>query len=373
MGTETARMTSLIQEHKRLGAHLVEFASWLMPVRYTDIMEEHRVVRNACGLFDVSHMGHFLVQGKDAFDFLQYVITNDLNKISNGQALYTLICNEQGGVIDDWIIYKRAQDCFWIIVNASNVDSDFEWVKQHQGAYNVQLINQTEQWGLLALQGPRASLVLEEIFKKIEFNYFFYKDFVYYDQKIWIARTGYTGEDGFELAVPRILLEKIWLEILTVGQKFGIKPIGLGARDSLRLEMKYLLYGNDMDLETSPIEAGLTWAVSFEKSKFIAKEVLLQQSQLGVSKKLVGFKMNEAGVPRHGYQVRVESQLQGVVTSGGFSPTLEQGIGLAYVPIRFAQIGQNIEIDIHHKLRKATIVKTPFVPGGLLKKTRRTS
>lgn len=355
--------TPLYEEHKRLDAKLVDFAGWEMPVEYKGIAQEHKAVRESAGLFDVSHMGEFFFTGGEALQAVQYLTTNDASKLYDGKAHYSLLCNEQGTIIDDIIVYRFTSEKFMFVVNASNREKDFNWCKNHLKP-NTTIKDSSDDLALLALQGPKATLILQKITtaKLNELKKFhFITTEIDSVKNIVVARTGYTGEDGFEIFIPPAHAPKIWNSILESGKEFGIQPVGLGARDTLRLEMKYSLYGNDISEETNPLEAGLGWVVKFDCGDFIGRERLLEIKQKGLSRKSIGFEMIDKGIPRHGYSIVVDGKSVGVVTSGTFSPTLESPIGIGFLPQQLCKDGTIIEIDIRNKMKKAKVVPTPFL------------
>jgi aminomethyltransferase len=354
------KKTSLYDTHVRLGGKMVEFGGFLMPVQYKGIIEEHRCVRTRVGLFDVSHMGEFRFTGSDALAFIQRMTLNDASKLEVGQAQYTGMCYEHGGMVDDLLVYRLA-DGYMMVVNASNIDKDFEWLAEHKQGH-VELSNISDETALLALQGRYAEPTLQKLtdvdLSQIRFYHF--TDGEVAGVKAMISRTGYTGEDGFEIGFDASQAETVWNAILEAGEEFGIQPIGLGARDTLRLEMKYCLYGNDIDETTTPLEAGLGWIVKFDKGEFVGREALLKQKEAGLRRKLVGFEVNSRAVPRHDYAILKDGESVGRVTSGTFSPMLEKPIGLGYVRIEHTAVGTELEIDIRGRHAPAKVVKTPF-------------
>lgn len=368
--TEKLKRTPVYDAHVRAGAKLVPFAGYEMPVQYpAGIIAEHKTVRERAGLFDVSHMGELDVRGGDALGFIQYVTTNDASKLAIGQAQYSAICNEDGGVIDDCIVY-RFDDHYMVVVNASNRERDFEHMSAFAGRFGATLTDRSDEVGLLALQGPRAQRVLEQL-TDTQLNAIAYYHFAEGEVDgvpAVISRTGYTGEDGFELYLPADGTEQVWNHVLGVGDDEGILPIGLGARDSLRLEMGYILHGNDLDDRRTPLEAGLGWVTKLDKGDFIGRAALQKQKAEGVREKLVGFVLQERGFPRHGYEVRIDGEPSGEVTSGGHSPMLEQGIGLAYVSADASKVGTKLEIMVRDKPVPAEIVRPPFYKDGSVRK-----
>ena len=358
-----AKKTPFYNQHLACNAKLVPFAGYWMPIQYRGIMEEHRRVRTTVGVFDVSHMGEFIVRGSSAEDFLNYITINDVSKLAIGQVQYSAMCYPDGGIVDDLLVYRFA-DHFMLVVNAANLEKDFNWIKQHLPA-GVELTDISDETGLLAVQGPLALETLQPLtpinLNEIEFYHF--REGEIANVPAILSRTGYTGEKGLEIYHKPADSARLWEAIFQAGKKYDIQPIGLGARDTLRLEMKYALYGNDIDQTTNPLEAGLGWITKLDKPDFIGKAALLKIKAEGLKRKSVGFEMLEPGIPRHGYKVFKNGQEIGLVTSGTQSPTLNKGIGIAYVASEYSAVGTPIEIEIRGKLLKAVIVKTPFVPA----------
>jgi glycine cleavage system T protein (aminomethyltransferase) len=355
-----AQRTPLYDVHVRAGARLVEFAGWEMPVQYAGILSEHEAVRTRAGLFDVSHMGEIVFRGPKALESLQRLFTNDLSKCADGQAQYGCLCRDSGGIVDDVVVYRRRADDLLVCVNASNRQKDFDWLRGHASGADVQ--NESDAWAQLALQGPRAPEILQKLTSarlSSVGTYRFTQGEVAGVSCI-IARTGYTGEDGFELFSASGDGPKLWGALMEAGDAAGLVPCGLGARDSLRLEMAYRLYGSDMDDETTPLEAGLSWVVKLDKGEFVGRGALVQQKETGVSRKLVGFTLVDPGIPRHGYAVLQDGKPAGTVTSGTKSPSLGTAIGLAYVPPALAAEGSTFTVDIRGRAAAAQVVKTPF-------------
>jgi len=356
--------TPLIDKHKKLGAKIVEFAGFNMPVEYSGLSDEHVTVRERVGIFDVSHMGEFWIKGPRALDLVQKVSSNDASRLQPGKAQYTTLPNGQGGIVDDFLVYQYDEQKYMVVVNAANIQKDWDWFNK-QNTMGADLEDASERMSLMAVQGPYALSTLEKITDEnlSEMKPFRFKvGELAGVEDVIISSTGYTGEHGFELYVDNKDASQIWDAVLEAGKEFGIKPIGLGARDTLRLEAGLCLYGNDIDDTTSPIEAGLGFAVKFKDYKdFIDKEHLWKQKQEGVSKKLAGFVMQERGIPRQHYEI-VDDQGQtiGEVTSGTMSPMLKQGIGMGYVPAEYAQPDQEIYIKIRKKVLKAKVVKLPI-------------
>ncbi len=354
------RKTALYDVHQQAGAKLVEFAGYYMPIQYRGIIEEHRRVRTTVGLFDVSHMGEFIVKGPNAEAFLQKITINDVSKVDVRQVQYSAMCYPEGGIVDDLLIY-RFPDHYLMVVNAANLDKDWEWANRHLIG-GVTLTNESDRYSLLALQGPMAQKTLQKL-TALDLNKI---DYYWLDEAeaagvpMMISRTGYTGELGYELMMPNESAVKVWKAVMAAGAEFDIEPIGLGARDTLRLEMKYCLYGNDIDQTTNPLEAGLGWITKLNKGEFISREALLQIKAAGLKRKLIGFDMPGRAFPRHGYAIYSGGERVGVVTSGTFSPSLEKGIGTGYVPVELAAVGTPLEIEIRNSRMPATVCETPF-------------
>jgi glycine cleavage system T protein (aminomethyltransferase) len=352
--------TPLYDTHVRAGARMVEFAGWEMPVQYAGILDEHAAVRTRVGLFDVSHMGEVVFRGPRALEALNRAFTNDLSKAADGQAQYGCLCRDSGGIVDDVVVYRRAADDLLVCVNAANRAKDFEWLRAHAGGADV--TNESDAWAQLALQGPLAAQVLQRL---TQLNLSAMKTYRFTTGEVvgihaLVARTGYTGEDGFEVFVPSEQGPRLWAALMEVGQPEKIAPAGLGARDSLRLEMAYRLYGSDMDDGTTPLEAGLAWAVKLDKGDFVGRDALMKQKESGLPRKLVGFTLTDPGIPRHGYPVLQDGRKVGDVTSGTKSPTLGISIGLAYVPTALAAEGSGFAVEIRGRSAAARVVKTPF-------------
>jgi len=355
--------TALTHIHEALGAKLVPFAGYNMPVQYEGVKAEHLTVRNGVGVFDVSHMGEFLITGKNALSLIQKVTSNDASKLKDGDAQYSCFPNDDGGIVDDLICYRLNEEKYLLVVNASNIEKDWNWISKKNEDINAELRDVSEGYSLLAIQGPKAieamqSLTSEDL-AAIKFYTFKVSDFAGIDNVI-ISATGYTGSGGFEIYCKNSEVEQVWNKIFEAGKDFGIKPIGLAARDTLRLEMGYCLYGNDIDDTTSPIEAGLGWITKFSK-EFTNSKALKAQKENGVTRKLVAFELTERGIPRQGYDiVNVNGMRIGIVTSGTMSPSLNKGIGLGYVPKEISKSGNQIFIQVRKKAIPATIVKLPF-------------
>ena len=355
-----AKKTSVYEEHVKAGAKIVEFAGYLMPIQYTGIMQEHKRVRSTVGMFDVSHMGEFKFSGSGAEGFLQKMTINNVTKLNVGQAQYSAICYDDGGIIDDLLLYKF-EDHFLMVVNASNIEKDWNWLKEHKPD-NVTMENISEQITLFAVQGPKSVELLQKLtdVDLSEIKFYHYVEGEIAGSKMIISRTGYTGELGFELYMENQFGVNLWQSILGTGKEFDIEPIGLGARDTLRLEMKYCLYGNDIDKTTNPYEAGLGWITKLKKGDFNCKDALVKIKADGLTRKLVGFTMTGKAFPRHNYPIFKNGEQIGYVTSGTFSPMLNIGIGLGYVQNEFSDIGNEIKIEIRKKMEPAVVVETPF-------------
>ena len=357
--------TALTHVHEALGAKMVPFAGYNMPVQYEGVNAEHETVRNGVGVFDVSHMGEFFLKGENALALIQKITTNDASKLVPGKAQYTCMPNNDGGIVDDLIIYMVSETEYMLVVNASNIEKDWNWISKHNDL-NVEMENRSEDWSLLAIQGPKAAEAMQSLtsvdLSAIKFYTFEITDFAGIPNVV-VSATGYTGSGGFEVYVKNEDVEQLWNKVFEAGANWGIKPIGLAARDTLRLEMGYCLYGNDIDDTTSPIEAGLGWITKFTKD-FVNAEAIKQQKEEGVTRKLVAFEMTEKGIPRKDYEiVDSEGTIIGNVTSGTMSPSLGIGIGLGYVTIDNSKIDSEIKIQIRKKQVAAKVVKLPFYKG----------
>ncbi|KAA3613679.1 MAG: glycine cleavage system aminomethyltransferase GcvT [Calditrichaeota bacterium] len=356
----SVKKTALYNVHVEAGAKMVEFAGYYMPVQYSGIVQEHNRVRSSVGMFDVSHMGEFSVHGAGALDFLQNVTINDVSKLEINQAQYSAMCYEDGGIVDDLIVYRH-ENFYGMVVNASNLEKDFNWLSKHLPG-GVELRNESEETSLVALQGRDADATLQKLtdvdLSAIKFYWFAKGDVA--GIPALISRTGYTGEAGFEVAVPNEHAVKLWQAIMEAGAEFEIEPIGLGARDTLRLEMKYCLYGNDIDATTNPIEAGLGWITKLGKGAFIGSEVISAVKEKGPQRKLVGLKLDGRNIARHGFEIFSGDKNIGVIASGTKSISLEKSIATGYIATEYAAVGTNVEIKVRNRMIPATIVKTPF-------------
>jgi len=368
---DTLATTPLHSAHVALGGKMVPFAGFSMPVQYpTGITAEHRAVREAAGLFDVSHMGEFQLSGPDAQRFLQHVTVNDVSRMAVGQAQYSALCREDGCVLDDLLIYREPRQ-WMIVVNASNRARDWEWMQRHAQPFDVELVDRSDETALLALQGPLAAAILAPLAPDLDLDAIGYYRFASGEVAgipMLVARTGYTGEDGFELYVRNEEALRLWDALLEAGSPRGLLPAGLGARDSLRLEMGYALYGNDLDLEHTALESGLGWIVKLDKGPFVGSEALARQKAEGVPRRLVGLRCGERVFPRPGYPVVHGDEVVGVVTSGVLSPTLGVGVALAYVPAALAAPGTELGVRIRDRSAPAVVERPPFHKGGSVRR-----
>ncbi len=357
------RKTPLFDIHVAAGAKMVPFAGYLMPLQYSSVIGEHNCVRNQAGLFDVSHMGEFMIEGEDAIDLIQYLSSNDASRLVDGQCQYSCLPNDAGGIVDDILIYKFNDRKYMLVVNAANVEKDWNWIKNYN-SFMAEMENISDKISLLALQGPDAVKVLQKLTRldlaALKYYTFRKGNISEITEGAIISATGYTGAGGFEIFVYNRYAAAVWNRIMDAGKEFGIQPIGLAARDTLRLEMGYCLYGNDIDDKTSPIEAGLGWITKFNK-KFVNSAALQEQKSNGILKKLVGFEMVEKGIPRHGYKIfSNDEKAIGYVTSGSHSPSMNTGIGLGYVVTGKEKPGTEISIEIRNKKLKARVVSLPI-------------
>lgn len=357
------KYVTLNDKHIESGAKMVPFAGFNMPVQYEGVNIEHETVRSGVGVFDVSHMGEFLVTGEKALDLIQKVVSNDASKLTDGKAQYACMPNETGGIVDDLIIYRFNAEKYLLVVNASNIDKDWNWISKYNEHIGAEMRNLSDDYSLLAIQGPKAAEAMQSLtsVKLDEIPYYSFEvaPFAGIDHVI-ISATGYTGSGGFEIYCKNSEVEQIWNKVFEAGASFGIKPIGLAARDTLRLEMGFCLYGNDIDDTTSPLEAGLGWVTKFTK-EFVNSDNLQKQKEEGVSRKLVAFELVDRGIPRHDYEITDgNGTIIGKVTSGTMSPSLKLGIGLGYVPTELSALDSEIFIKVRDKELKAKVVKAPF-------------
>lgn len=359
------KKTPLYDDHVKLGAKIVDFAGYLMPVSYDTIINEHICVREKVGIFDVSHMGEIIVSGINAFDFMQYVIANNMDKLYDGKVLYTPLCNEQGGVVDDILIYQKNKTEYFLVVNAANVNKVYNWLSSNisDKFKDVIVSNVSDNFAMLALQGPLSLKLMTKMgFHVSDLKNYTFKSMHYLNSNIIISRTGYTGENGYEIFLPPFLVKDIWTQFLSLGSNEGIMPIGLGARDTLRMEVAFSLYGHELKDDISPLEADIAWAVDLHKGYFLGANAL-KNNQL--KRKLIGFELIGRGIPRDGYNVFFNNKIIGFVTSGSYMPYLKKNLGLALIDINYVDIGQEIDIDIRGRNVKAITVKKPFyMPYG---------
>jgi len=357
------KKTKFYSVHEKLGAKIVEFAGFMMPVQYSSIIAEHKAVRNSVGVFDVSHMGEVFVTGEKAADFVQYITVNDVDKLYPGRVQYSAMCYQDGGIVDDLLVYKFSDTKFMLVVNASNLQKDFEWMKQNN-KFGVELNDLSDEYSLLAVQGPKAKEIIQQVYgKELGIEYYNFIEGSIAGVDMIISRTGYTGEIGYELYFKgdEAVAEKIWNDVFEAGKEFNIQPCGLGSRDSLRLEYGFCLYGNDIDQTTNPLEAGLGWITRLNKKDFIGKDALLKVKADGLKRKLCAMLSDQKAFPRHGYDLTINGEKVGVITSGTVSPVLDIPIAMGYVDIEYASEGQEINFNIRGKEVPAKIVKLPFI------------
>lgn len=360
-----AKKTPLYDEHVGLGGKVVDYAGWYLPVQYEGLIAEHEAVRNAVGLFDVSHMGEITIKGKEALAFVDYLMTNDISKVVDNQIVYTFMCAPDGGVVDDLLVYRLAHDDFYLVVNASNTAKDYKWIVDQKGNFDVEITNISDTVGEVAIQGPLAQKVLQKL-TKTDLNTI---TFFTLNRKVdingvecMISRTGYTGEDGFEVYTTNEGIVKVWKDILEAGKEAGIKPCGLGCRDTLRFEASLPLYGHEISDEINPLEGGFKYFVKLDKaSDFIGKEALNKHWKEGLKRKLAGFEMIDRGIPREGYEIQKDGKTIGHVTTGYMSPTLKKNIGNALISPEYTELGTEIDIIIRNKPAKAKIVSKKFL------------
>ncbi|MCU0342438.1 MAG: glycine cleavage system aminomethyltransferase GcvT [Ignavibacterium sp.] len=357
------KRTTFYNIHNNLGAKIVEFAGYEMPIQYSSIISEHKAVRNSVGVFDVSHMGEVFVTGEKALDFVQYITVNDASKLFPGRVQYSAMCYEDGGIVDDLLVYRISQNEFLLVINASNIDKDFAWM-QKNNKFGVELTNRSDEFSLLAVQGPNSLKTLLKLTDTpVNLEYYHFTQLNIAGVDMIISRTGYTGEVGYELYFvgDEKTAKNVWDKIFKAGKEFDIQPVGLAARDSLRLEMGFCLYGNDIDQTTNPLEAGLGWITKLTKSEFIGKDALLKVKEKGLNRKLVAITSDEKTFPRHGYDISVNNNKVGFITSGTVSPMLEKPIAMGYVETKYAEIGSDVNMLIRGKEVPAKVVKLPFV------------
>ncbi|MCX6539408.1 MAG: glycine cleavage system aminomethyltransferase GcvT [Acidobacteria bacterium] len=362
-GSIQLKLTPLDAQHRALGARMVPFAGWDMPVEYSGLSNEHLAVRTRAGLFDVTHMGQIEIAGKDALAAVQWITSNDASRLKTGQAHYSGLMTPAGTFVDDVLVYRFAEEHFLLVVNASNVEKDYAWILEHIRQFgDVAALDNSSRYALLALQGPIARQVMQRLtnFDLSDMKYYWFAHGEVAGVRATLSRTGYTGEDGYEVFVPPKQAPAVWNAILEAGKDDGVIPTGLGARDTLRLEAAMRLYGNDIDAETTILEADLEWIIGWKKDNFIGRDALLRQKESGVSRRLVGFEMTDRAIARHGYPVMIGGQKAGVVTSGTQTPFLKKAIGMAYVPANHTAEGTEFDVEIRGRLNRARVVPLPF-------------
>lgn len=361
--TKELKRTPLFDEYEKYGGKTIDFGGWELPVQFSSIKEEHNAVRNRAGLFDVSHMGEILVTGPDALDFLQNLLSNDISKIAVGQAQYNAMCYEDGGVVDDLLTYKLADNHYLLCVNASNIEKDYDWMMENQNQFDVIIDNQSDAFAQIAIQGPLAEEVLQSLtptdLSKIKY-FRFQEDVEIAGQKALVSRSGYTGEDGFELYGTPSAIKALWGNILEAGKDKGVVPAGLGCRDTLRFEAGLPLYGQELSAKISPLEAGIGFAVKLNKGDFLGRDALVAHKENGLPRKIIGIEMIDKGIPRHGYKVFKDGQEIGEVTTGTQLPSSKRNVGNALIDSQFTTIGTELEIEIRGKHLKVVTVETPF-------------
>lgn len=357
------KKTMFYDLHQKIGGKIVDFAGYKMPVQYSSIIAEHKAVRSTVGVFDVSHMGEVFIEGEKALDFIQYITVNDAAVLYPGRVQYSAMCYEDGGIVDDLLVYKITDTKYMLVVNASNLEKDVAWMRQNN-SHGVTITDLSDSYSLLAVQGPHSRKVLEKVFNEnIDLEYYHFKMTSYSGTEVILSRTGYTGELGYELYFQgdQALAEKFWNSIFRAGEEFGIMPCGLGARDSLRLEMGYCLYGNDIDNTTNPLDAGLAWITKLKKPSFIGRDAILDIKASANRRKLTPLLCEEKAFPRHGYEVVLNGKNIGYITSGTVSPVLEKGIALAYIDSEYAKEGNELNFLVRGKEVPVTVVKLPFI------------
>jgi len=357
------RRTALYEMHKKANGHIVDFSGWELPTHYSSIKEEHFAVRNKAGLFDVSHMGEVTVKGKEAFNFVQNLVTNDVSKLENNQILYGMMCYETGGIVDDLLVYKYTDDNFYLVINASNVEKDFAWMLKNSENYDVELVNMSKDVSEIAIQGPNAQKILQKITNVDldEIKFFYFKDEVLVNGKnALISRTGYTGEDGFEVYLAHEDVSGVWEKLFEVGEVDGLLPTGLGCRDTLRFEVALPLYGNELSKDITPLEASLGFFVKLDNDDFIGKSVLVKQKEDGLTRKTVGLELVDKGIARHGYDVYADDKKIGFVTTGYKSPSTKKSVALAMVDIDYSKMDTEVYIEVRGKMKKAKVVGRRF-------------
>lgn len=357
------KKTPLYQKHLDHGGRVIDFSGWALPVQYSGIVEEHKAVREAAGLFDVSHMGEISVTGPGAAEFVYRLVVNDTSRMKPGKVMYTPMCYETGGVVDDLLVYMKAPDDWLLAVNAANTDKDYEWILEQSSGSGAEVKNLSDETAQVALQGPKAETIMRRLTEAPVHELTFYTFMDDVDLGVGralVSRTGYTGEDGFEIYMPVDIAEKLWDRIMEAGKDEGLLPAGLGARDTLRFEACLPLYGHELEKDITPLEAGLDFTVKLNKTDFIGKEALAKQKEEGLKRKIVGLEMEDKGVPRHGYEVYADGKVVGTVTSGSFAPSLDAYLALALVDTGYTSLGTKLEVDVRGRKKAARVVKKPF-------------
>jgi aminomethyltransferase len=349
--------------HQKYSGKIIDFSGWALPVQYSDIQKEHEAVRNSAGLFDVSHMGEVEITGPQSFDFVQNLITNDLSTLNNNQTLYTFMCYPDGGIVDDLIVYKYNDEHFLLVINAANIEKDYQWMLDNKEDYNFSIANNSNEISQIAIQGPKAETILQKLtnvnLEEIKF-FHFVDEIKIAGAECLVSRTGYTGEDGFEIYTLNKNAEKLWEAMMESGKEYGILPAGLGCRDTLRFEAALPLYGNELSKEITPLEAGLSFFVKLNKENFIGKDALAKQKEEGLQRKIVGFELIGKGIPRHGYEVYSNDEKIGVVTTGYLSPTVGKSLGLALIDIKYTELETDIQVKIRKKFVDAKVISKKF-------------
>lgn len=357
------KKTALFNSHEKYGGKIINFSGWALPVQYEGLTAEHKAVRNFAGLFDVSHMGEVEVKGNGAFDFVQNLVTNDISILKDNQVIYSFMCYPHGGIVDDLLVYKFTNNHFFLVINASNVEKDFKWMEKNLGNYDAEIFNVSDYVSEIAIQGPNAQRILQKLtdFDLNEIKFFYCRREVKVaGEDCMVSRTGYTGEDGFEIYLSHKHVENLWDRLIEVGEEYGLKPAGLGARDTLRFEAALPLYGNELSENITPLEAGFGFFVKLDKTNFIGKEALLKQKQEGLQRKIVGLEMIDKGIPRHGYEVMSNGKVIGFVTTGYSLPAVKKNIGLAMVDIEYSELDTPIEIKVRKRILKAKVISKKF-------------
>ncbi len=359
----TVKQTPLYETHLRYGGRIVEFGGWSLPVQYTGIKNEHQAVRTKAGLFDVSHMGEVVVNGPDVLSFLQRLVTNDVSKLEKNQILYTPMCYKHGGTVDDLLVYKKDADHYLLVINAANIEKDWNWMQENAEAFDVKLTNISDETAQIALQGPLSEMIVSKLtdtsLSELKY-YWFMPEIDIAGKKVLLSRTGYTGEDGFEIYCSPADATYLWDTIMEAGRPFGLLPAGLGCRDTLRFEVCFPLYGHELSADISPIEAGLGMFVKLDKRAFNGQEALQEQKTNGPKRRIVGFEMVDRGVARVEYPILVEGSYAGVVTTGTYAPSLDKNLGLGIIQAEYAKVGQKIDIEIRGKNVSAQVIAKPF-------------